>query len=81
MVMTTPTIMDERLSTWRLMRSIAIFDAFNRDIRYSAERNGQCRRVIAHHKAPRTADAWRTLSEMIDLALGPSTSSSGNPRR
>lgn len=52
------------------------FAVFNRDLKFSLERKEQCRRVLVHGAAPRTAAAWRALAEMIDLAIRPSGPSS-----
>jgi len=34
------------------------------------EQRKRCRRVLQHPEAPRTAQAWRSLAEMTELALG-----------
>jgi hypothetical protein len=30
----------------------------------------RCRRVLSHPSAPKTADSWRSLAEMMDLGIG-----------
>lgn len=47
------------------------FDVFARNIQ-SDEQLTRCRRVLADDEAPRTADAWKTLAHLIDLAVPPS---------
>jgi len=54
------------------------FAVFNRDLKFSLEQKAQCRRVLLHGAAPRTATAWRALAEMIDLAIRPSGPWSSN---
>jgi transcriptional regulator with XRE-family HTH domain len=43
------------------------FDVFSRT--NPAQAVGLCRRVLGHRDAPRTARAWRSLAEHIELAL------------
>ncbi len=37
----------------------------------SEQQREQCRRVLHHPDAPRTASRWRAFAEMVDLAVGP----------
>jgi transcriptional regulator with XRE-family HTH domain len=39
------------------------------------EQRERCRRVLRHPDAPKTAQAWRSLVEMINIAIGFSTAS------
>jgi transcriptional regulator with XRE-family HTH domain len=56
------------------------FDVFVRDLKFVDEQRDRCRRVLVHSDAPKTAQAWCSLAEMIDLAAGPtSTTSSRKP--
>lgn len=45
------------------------FLAFRRDLRFSADQKVRCGRTLTHNSAPRTAEGWRALAEMIDLAV------------
>ena len=57
------------------------FDVFARDAKFTDEQRERCRRVLPHRDAPKTAQAWRSFAEMLDLAVGPtSTTSSRGPR-
>ncbi len=57
------------------------FDVFARDPKFTDEQRERCRRVLPHRDVPKTAQAWRSLAEMLDLAVGPtSTTSSRGPR-
>lgn len=47
------------------------FDVFARDPRFTDEQRERCRRVLPHPDAPKTAQAWRSFAEMLDLAVGP----------
>jgi transcriptional regulator with XRE-family HTH domain len=53
------------------------FASFERDLTVTSEQKQRCRRVfetdgvLARGGAPRTADAWRVVAEMIDLGIGP----------
>ena len=40
------------------------------------EQREKCRRVLRHPDAPKTAEAWRSFAEMIDLAIGPPSTTS-----
>lgn len=55
------------------------FDVFARDPKFTHEQRERCRRVLPHRDAPKTAQAWRSLAEMLELAIGPTsiTSSRG----
>lgn len=56
------------------------FDVFARDPKFTDEQRERCRRALPHKDAPKTAQAWRSLAEMIHLAIGPmSTTSSRQP--
>jgi len=57
------------------------FDVFARDPKFTDEQRERCRRVLPHQDAPKTAQAWRSFAEMLDLAVGPtSTTLSRGPR-
>lgn len=45
------------------------FDVFVAQDRVTEEQSEQCRRVLAHPDAPKTASKWRSLAEMLGLAL------------
>ncbi len=47
------------------------FDVFARDGDVTNEQRERCRRTLRHPDAPRTAKAWRSLAEMIELIIGP----------
>lgn len=52
----------------RVAASQMAFDIAQRIL--TDEQRERCRRVLHHPDAPRTADAWRSLAEMTDLAVG-----------
>ncbi len=52
------------------------FDVFDRETE-SDEQRARCRRVVPDARAPRTAADWRTLAELIDLAVPTPTQPSG----
>jgi len=52
------------------------FDVFARDPKLTGEQRERCRRVLAHEAAPKTAQAWRSFAEMLDLAVGPTSTTS-----
>jgi transcriptional regulator with XRE-family HTH domain len=57
------------------------FDVFARDPKVTVEQRERCRRVLSHKDAPKTAQEWRSFAEMLDLAVGPTpTTSSREPR-
>jgi transcriptional regulator with XRE-family HTH domain len=57
------------------------YDVFARDPKVTVEQRERCRRVLSHKDAPKTAGGWRSLAEMLDLAVGPtSTTSSREPK-
>ncbi len=47
------------------------FDVFVAQQDVTDEQREQCRRVLAHPDAPKTASKWRSLAEMLGLALKP----------
>jgi transcriptional regulator with XRE-family HTH domain len=47
------------------------FDVFVTQQGLTDEQRERCRRVLRHPDAPRTAQAWLSLAEMLDLAIGP----------
>jgi hypothetical protein len=56
------------------------FAVFARDTNFTDEQRERCRRVLPHRDAPKTAQSWRSFAEMLDLAVGPtSTTSSRAP--
>lgn len=56
------------------------FDVFAKDPKFDNEQRERCRRVLLHRDAPKTAQAWRSFAEMLDLAVGPTlTTSSRGP--
>jgi hypothetical protein len=57
------------------------FDVFTRDPTLTVEQRERCRRVLPHKDAPKTAQAWRSFAEMLDLAVGPTlTTSTREPK-
>jgi len=52
------------------------FDVFARAGIANSEQVERCRRVLKHPDAPKTAKAWQSLAEMIELTLGPTSSPS-----
>lgn len=52
------------------------FEVFVADPAVTDEQRDRCSRVLDHPDVPKTARAWRSFAEMIDLAIGttPSTS-------
>ena len=57
------------------------FDVFARDPNFTDEQRNRCRSALPHPDAPKTAHAWRSLAEMIDLALGPTTTTASREPR
>lgn len=61
------------------------FDIFARQQALTDEQRERCRRALRHTDAPKTVPAWRSLMEMIELAIGSKPSSSSlsliRPRR
>jgi transcriptional regulator with XRE-family HTH domain len=53
------------------------FDVFSRQGGVTDEQRDRCRRALRHPDAPKTAQAWRSFAEMLELAVVP-TSSSGS---
>jgi len=52
------------------------FDVFvSQRVLTDAQRE-RCHRALAHPDAPRTAGAWQSVAEMIDLAIGPTSPTS-----
>lgn len=47
------------------------FDVFTRDPKFTHEQRERCRRVLPHRDAPKTAQAWRSLAELLDLTVEP----------
>ncbi len=57
------------------------FDVFARDPKISSEKRERLRRVLAHTDAPKTARAWRSFAEMLDVAGELiTTTSTGRPK-
>lgn len=52
------------------------FDVFVTQQVLTDEQRERCRRALRHADAPRSAQAWRSFAEMIDLAIGPTSSTS-----
>jgi transcriptional regulator with XRE-family HTH domain len=50
------------------------FDVFAKDPKFTNEQRERCRRVLPHRDAPKTAQAWRSFAEMLDLAAEPTAS-------
>lgn len=46
------------------------FDVFGRDV--TAAQRDRCRPALPHTDAPKTARAWRSFAEMLELVIGPS---------
>lgn len=47
------------------------YAVFAADPKYTQQHRDRCRRALAHKDAPKTAKAWRSLSEMVDMVIGP----------
>ena len=54
------------------------FEVFCKSENVSQEQRIRCGRVIDHPNAPKTADGWRSLSDLIELAVGPTPSGTAN---
>lgn len=52
------------------------FDVFKAQQDLTDEQRERCRRALRHSDAPKTAQAWRSLAEMIELAIGPTSTRS-----
>jgi transcriptional regulator with XRE-family HTH domain len=50
------------------------FDVFVTEPALTDEQREKCRRALRHPDAPKTAQAWRSFAEMIDLVIGPTPS-------
>jgi transcriptional regulator with XRE-family HTH domain len=50
------------------------FDVFIAREGVTAEQRERCHRALRHTDAPRTAQAWRSFAEMLELAVGPISS-------
>ena len=63
------------------------FAYFERDLTITLEQKQRCRRVfdnervLARHGAPRTAEAWKVVAEMIDVGIGPTPAKIEEARR
>jgi transcriptional regulator with XRE-family HTH domain len=51
------------------------FDVFVAQQVLTDEQRERCRRALRHADAPKTAEAWRSFAEMLNLAIGPAPSS------
>jgi transcriptional regulator with XRE-family HTH domain len=49
-------------------------EAFTTQQVLSDEQREKCRRALRHPDAPKTAQAWRSFVEMLELAIGPTPS-------
>ena len=47
------------------------YDVFASDGSFTAQQRERCQRAIGHREAPRTAEKWRGLCEIMELAIGP----------
>jgi len=54
------------------------FQVFTRNPNVTDEQRERCRRALQHPNAPRTADSWLSLAEMMELGIGPAPSASSN---
>jgi transcriptional regulator with XRE-family HTH domain len=54
------------------------FEVFARDPDVTEEQRDRCRRALKHPDAPKTANAWRSLAQMIDLATEPASLGPGS---
>jgi len=52
------------------------FDVFAVRANVTDEQRERCRRALKHPDAPKTADAWHSLAEMMELGIGPASSAS-----
>ena len=46
------------------------FDVFAKDPTLTNEQRERCQRVLSHRDAPKTTQAWRSFVEILDLAVG-----------
>jgi transcriptional regulator with XRE-family HTH domain len=46
------------------------FDVFASDSSTKAEDRERCQRALTHQDAPKTAELWRSFSEMVGMAVG-----------
>ncbi|MGD0792181.1 MAG: helix-turn-helix transcriptional regulator [Terriglobales bacterium] len=52
------------------------FDVFVASQVLTDEQIARCRRALQHPDAPKTAKAWHSFAEMIELAMGPTSTTS-----
>jgi transcriptional regulator with XRE-family HTH domain len=52
------------------------FDVFVTRQALTDEQYERCRRVLRHADAPKTAQAWLSFAEMVELAIGPASTTS-----
>lgn len=50
------------------------FDVFITRQVLTDEQRERCRRALQHADAPKTAQGWRSFAEMLNLAMGPASS-------
>ena len=48
------------------------FDVFVLRTPLTSQQQERCQRALQHMNAPRTAEAWRSFAEMVELAIGQS---------
>jgi len=54
------------------------FDVFSKMPQFSDEQRIRCSRALNHPDAPKSANAWRVLAEIIEMAIGPTPSQTAN---
>jgi transcriptional regulator with XRE-family HTH domain len=72
-----PASVDESDDLFRAVVSRMAFDVFDARLNVSVDHKARCRRVLGHPRAPISADAWLTLAEQIQLAIGPADGGAG----
>lgn len=50
------------------------FDVFATQEDVTDEQRVRCNRALQHPDAPKTAQAWRSFAEMVEVAIGPTSS-------
>jgi hypothetical protein len=59
----------ETSEAFRRAAAYMAFDVFSAKLATSADQRERCRRLRDHGHAPLTAESWKGLAEMIDLAV------------
>lgn len=68
---------DDHRDSYELAAAKMSFAYFDQDLSIEPEQKQRCRRiaeddhVLTREGAPRTAEAWKVVARMVDLAMGP----------